>query len=102
MHVSNVKDSLAVKEQLRTPEEARAWLRSHGVSVTEFARRVGVSRYAIYRALTGDSKGWRAEAHKAAVALGIKPRPEGEPPFYLEDAGLKPGGDQSIHVANAA
>lgn len=73
-----------MNQQLRTPEEAMEWLRSHGVSVTEFARRIGVKRPTIYRALAGGAKGHRGAAHKAAVALGLKPAPKGEPPFSLD------------------
>lgn len=91
-----------MRTTLRTPEEAKAWLESHGVSVTEFAERVGVSRYDVYNALRGQAKGKRGAAHKAAVALGIKPAPEGEPPFSLDAPGPKAGGADLTHAANAA
>ena len=57
---------------LRTPQEARDWLESHGVSVAEFARRHGLNRHHVSDALRGKTKGRRGLAHDAAVALGIK------------------------------
>jgi gp16 family phage-associated protein len=87
---------------LRTPKEARAWLRSHGVSVCEFARRIGVSRHAVNDALRGRGKGTWGDAHLAAVALGMKAPPQGEPPFSLDAESPKARGAISTHAANAA
>ncbi len=64
----------------RSREEAREWLASYGVSLTEFARIHGLTRMAVSDALRGRTKGSRGAAHRAAVALGIKPAPKGPPP----------------------
>jgi gp16 family phage-associated protein len=77
---------------LRTPEQARKWLDEHGVTIAEFARRVNLPRWAVVDALRGRTKGRWGASHQAAVKLGIKPRPKGEPPFSLE----------STHAADAA
>jgi gp16 family phage-associated protein len=70
--------------RLRTREEAKAWLEEHGVSVAEFARCIGVSKLVVYSLLGGHIAGKRGEGHKAAVALGMKPKPDGEPPISLQ------------------
>ncbi len=93
-----------METKLRTAKEARAWLRSHGVSVSEFARKIGVSRDAVNDLLRGRGQGMRGEAHIAAIKLGMKHPPHGEPPFSLEDqlpsvSEMLSGGNQ---VANSA
>lgn len=77
---------------LRTPKEARAWLAAHGVTVCEFARRAKLPRWAVDDALRGRSKGHWGKSHEAAVKLGLKPAPKGEPPFSLD----------TTHAAQAA
>lgn len=57
---------------LLTPEEARAKLEARGESVAAFARRQKIKPIAVYQVLYGLKKGRRGEAHRAAVALGIK------------------------------
>lgn len=56
----------------RTPAEARAHLESQGISVASFARTHGLPYGTLYQVLTGEKKGRRGEAHRAAVLLGIK------------------------------
>jgi gp16 family phage-associated protein len=56
----------------RTPEQARAWLDSLGKSIHDFAIENGLDPATTYQVLAGTKKGRRGEAHKAAVALGIK------------------------------
>lgn len=56
----------------RTPDEARDSLNRRGESATHFARRHGVSLSTVSAVLTGQNKGLRGDAHRAAVALGIK------------------------------
>lgn len=58
--------------QTRTPEAARADLERRGISVAEFARTHSLQYSTVYQVLTGDKKGRRGEAHRAAVLLGIK------------------------------
>lgn len=57
---------------LRTKEEAREWLLSRGISISEFARTHGLDRVSVSDVLRGKTKGLRGIAHDAAVALGIK------------------------------
>jgi len=61
---------------LRTPAQARRWLDERGITLTAFAREHGLSRYAVVDVLKGRSKGRYGQAHRAAVALGIKPPPK--------------------------
>lgn len=63
------------KEKNRTKEQARKWLADHGVAVAEFARLNGLRRHTVVDLLRGTSTGVRGSAHKAAVALGMKPEP---------------------------
>lgn len=55
--------------------QKRAELRAHGINLREFCEERGVSYQAAREVLTGKAKGYRGEAHKAAVALGLKPDP---------------------------
>ncbi|MEX1197824.1 MAG: DNA-binding protein [Pseudohongiellaceae bacterium] len=57
---------------LLTPEQARAILDRQGKSIAEFARENGLDERIVYKILSGEKKGRRGEAHRAAVALGIK------------------------------
>ena len=61
---------------LRTPAQARKWLRANGISATEWATKHGFSRYTVTDLLRGKRKGHRGEAHLAAVALGMKQDPK--------------------------
>ncbi|OPD84906.1 hypothetical protein AO946_37165 [Pseudomonas aeruginosa] len=56
----------------RTPAQAKAWLESQGKSVKEFAEENNLDPATTYQVLAGTKKGRRGEAHRAAVALGIK------------------------------
>ena len=58
--------------KLKSPQEAKLWLRAQGVSVAEFSRLYGLDQATTYQVLAGRKKGYRGKAHKAAVALGIK------------------------------
>lgn len=58
--------------QLLTREQARKKLEDRGESVAEFARANGLNPATTYQVLYGKKKGRRGEAHRAAVALGIK------------------------------
>ena len=59
-------------QKLLTVEQAREQLDARGESVAEFARRNKLKSRAVYGVLYGNNKGRRGDAHKAAVALGIK------------------------------
>lgn len=60
----------------RTPAQARAWLKAHGVQQTELAKSLGVPRTVIVDLLRGRIRGDRGAAHTAAIALGLKPAPD--------------------------
>ena len=59
-----------------TPAQARKWLRANGISATDWAKNNGFSRYTVTDLLRGKRKGHRGEAHRAAVALGMKQDPK--------------------------
>ena len=63
------------KPDLRTPDEARQWLRDNGITVTAFAEHNDLCRHAVNDALRGMGKGNFGKSHAAAVALGIKRDP---------------------------
>ncbi|HGM5039139.1 DNA-binding protein [Stenotrophomonas maltophilia] len=60
------------KPVLKTADEARAELDRQGISIADFARTHGLKPRAIYVVLRGLNVGRRGEAHRAAVALGMK------------------------------
>ena len=62
--------------ELLTPEQAREQLLQRGESVADFARRHKLKQRSVYGVLYGNNKGRRGESHKAAVALGIKAKPQ--------------------------
>lgn len=51
---------------------ARAAMERLGISQAALARALGVSRDMVYQATRGRVKGTRGDAHKIAVALGLK------------------------------
>ncbi len=53
-------------------EEARSRLTRMGKSAADVARELGVSNEIARRVLDGRLKGDRGDAHKVAVALGLK------------------------------
>ena len=57
---------------LKSPEQAKLWLKAQGISVAEFARDHDLDQAITYQVLAGRKKGNRGKAHKAALALGIK------------------------------
>lgn len=59
----------------QTPETALAALRAQGIVVAHWARDLGITRTAVVDALRARNKGHRGMAHRAAVALGLKPDP---------------------------
>ncbi|MBO9855168.1 MULTISPECIES: hypothetical protein [Xanthomonas] len=62
--------------QVRTLDQARQWLVSNGITVSGFARQLGVSRTVVDDLLRGRSQGKYGDAHTAAVALGLKSPPD--------------------------
>ncbi|MBF9171782.1 DNA-binding protein [Xanthomonas campestris pv. campestris] len=59
----------------RTPAEAREWLVSNGITVSGFARQLGVNRTVVDDLLRGRSQGKYGDSHTAAIALGLKAPP---------------------------
>ena len=55
-----------------TVEEVRDEFRRRGVSVSDWARRKGVSAQLTYRILAGRTVGLRGQSHEIAVRLGLK------------------------------
>ncbi|WP_309261567.1 DNA-binding protein [Lysobacter arvi] len=56
-------------------EKVRKRFERDGVNIAEFARTHGLNRDTVYQVLSGAKKGRRGEAHRAAVLLGLKPKP---------------------------
>ena len=59
----------------RTPEEARRYFTAHGICIAAWCRELRINRYTVVDLLRGKRTGQRGEAHRAAVALGLKPDP---------------------------
>ena len=58
--------------RLRSPQEAKYWLQAQGISIAYFARKHELDQATTYQVLSGTKKGFRGQAHKVAIALGIK------------------------------
>ncbi len=58
-------------------EAARALFDEEGMTVTQWADRHGFRREDVYAVLSGRSKGRWGNAHAIAVALRLKPSPQG-------------------------
>lgn len=65
-----------IPNRSRTTEEARQWFTNHGVCVAEWCRELGFDRYTVVDLLRNRRKGRRGEAHRAAIALGLKAAPD--------------------------
>lgn len=88
MPAANVNKSQKKSAQCRTPKQVRAWLDAHGVTQKQIANQIGVPHQVIRDLLRDESdpsrlKGTRGDAHTAAVALGLKPAPEGVSPIVF-------------------
>ncbi|WAR43618.1 DNA-binding protein [Methylomonas rapida] len=55
-----------------TPQEAKQKLIESGVTAAEYARRNGFKYTQVIAVLNGTNKGRYGEAHRIAVALGLK------------------------------
>jgi gp16 family phage-associated protein len=65
--------------------EVKARFVAEGISIAQWARARGFSEVMAYRVLAGKVKGTRGEAHRIAVALGLKVEPR-EPRFRSDAA----------------
>lgn len=61
----------------QTPRSAWNHIREHGLNISALARDAGVDRSVLVDLLRGKLKGYRGEAHRGAVLLGLKRKPEG-------------------------
>jgi gp16 family phage-associated protein len=57
----------------RSVQEAREWFEVTGLTVTQWAHDHGFPPSVVYALLSGRTRGRRGHAHRAAVALGLKP-----------------------------
>lgn len=62
----------ATPRPLLTAKQARDVLSRRGETITNFAKRHDIPRSAVYHVLSGAKKGRNGDAHRAAVALGMK------------------------------
>jgi gp16 family phage-associated protein len=60
------------QKQLKTRQEVLRDLRRKGVSIAEYARRIGFDRMTVYHVLHSEKPCNYGKSHKVAVALGIK------------------------------
>jgi gp16 family phage-associated protein len=60
----------------QTPESVRRTFRAYGVCGSEWARSIGVPPQTLRDLLGGRALGNRGNAHRVAIALGLKPDPE--------------------------
>ena len=65
----------SMTHEARNPNEVKAWLERHGVTIHEWAHAHGFTPGVVYALLQGRTRGLRGEAHQVAIALGIKPAP---------------------------
>lgn len=63
-------------QRLRTPEQVRRWFSENGISQAEWSRKHGFSAWVVRDLLRGKRHGLRGEAHRAAIALRLKPEPK--------------------------
>ncbi|WP_342133504.1 DNA-binding protein [Hydrogenophaga sp. OTU3427] len=63
--MNNIVDVLTV-------EDVREEFRRRGMSVSDWARRHGVSAQLTYRVLAGRTSGQRGQSHQICVLLGLK------------------------------
>lgn len=61
-----------MKQTTKTAQQVREEFIRAGVNVTEWARTHGFARMTVVDVMRGRSQGLRGEAHKVAVALGLK------------------------------
>jgi gp16 family phage-associated protein len=56
-------------------DQVKARFRAYGVTLADWSRERGFNVMMVYRVLSGKVKGTRGEAHRIAIALGLKPAP---------------------------
>jgi len=63
------------KTSVRTAAQARKWIEANGITIAKWSEEHGFSKFAVVDLLRGRRKGLRGDAHRAAIALGMKPNP---------------------------
>ena len=82
--LTNVLTNLATSAKLLdmqvllTPTEVRQAFDEDGVSLADWAKTNGFAPGVVYAVLSGRVRGTRGEAHRVAVALGLRPQPSGK------------------------
>ncbi|MBD9478534.1 DNA-binding protein [Pseudoxanthomonas sp. PXM02] len=76
MSTRNARRKPSRSPALRTADQAKEWLRTIGLSASQFARDNQLSLDAVKDVLGGRSKANFGSRHDAAVALGMKPNPQ--------------------------
>lgn len=66
----------AANSTQRTPKQVREWLRANGTTLGQFCETHGFNRFTATDVLRGRRKGYYGEAHRVAVAFGMKPNPK--------------------------
>lgn len=70
-----------LKKPTRTPSEARNWLAEHGVTVSSWAASHGFDPAVVRALLSGRTQGRWGQAYEAAIALGLRARPDSPSPL---------------------
>ncbi len=61
---------------LRTPADVLKYFHANGITVTGWSREHGFSRSIVNALLHRGTPGLRGQAHRAAIALGLKAAPQ--------------------------
>lgn len=64
---------------LATRDEVKRRFEAHGETITDWAQHHGFTRGEVYAFLNGRTKGKRGRAHRLAVLLGVKAKPDEGP-----------------------
>lgn len=70
------KTKATIEPLFPNPAACHAWFRANGINVSQWCRERGISRQVVVDLLRGKRKGFRGEAHRAAIALRLKPDPQ--------------------------
>ena len=73
--------------RLTTPGELKLQFQARGETIADWAAQRGFNRSSVYAVLDGRVKGFRGQAHRIAVALGLK--------AAVVDGQRNPGGERS-------
>lgn len=71
---------------LRTPDEVRAWFHANGIAISQWCRDHQFARHTVVDLIRGRQRGLRGEAHRAAVALHMKAKPQSAAHYHKAKA----------------